>query len=155
MIGKDARKTIGSNGILEIKTKSPNPSWDIKWRVFCHWKTSKKCSLGWKYVDEGFGLKRLLLYLSKSVRVFLIHSPLTQGQPYICKVKAAYGGPSPHTHNAWKKPMFPYFERSFSLQGILKGSCSLKDHPRHIPSIRLQASKKQSCIETYNLYLVD
>ena len=43
MVGEDARKTIGSNGILEIGTKLPNPSGDIKRRVFCHWETSKKC----------------------------------------------------------------------------------------------------------------
>ena len=43
---EDARKTIGSNGILEIKTKLPNPSGNIKRRVFCHWETLKKCSLG-------------------------------------------------------------------------------------------------------------
>ena len=48
MIGKDARKTIGSNGILEFRAKLPNPSGDIKRKVFCHWETSKKCSLGWK-----------------------------------------------------------------------------------------------------------
>jgi len=36
MIGKNARKTIESNGILEIETKLPNPSRDIKRRVFCH-----------------------------------------------------------------------------------------------------------------------
>jgi len=65
MIGKSARKTIRSNGILEIRTKLPNPSGDIKRRVFCHRRTSKKFSLGWKYVGEGFGLKQLLLYLSK------------------------------------------------------------------------------------------
>ena len=34
MIGKDARKAIGSNRILEIETKLPNPSGDIKRRVF-------------------------------------------------------------------------------------------------------------------------
>ena len=61
-------------------------------------------------MGEGFELKRLLLYLSMSVRVFLIHDPRMQGQPYIRKVKAAYAGPSPHTHGAWQKPMFPCFE---------------------------------------------
>ena len=62
MVREDARKAIGKS----------RPSGDIKRRVFYHWETSKKCSLGWKYVDKGFGLKRLLLYLSKSARVFLI-----------------------------------------------------------------------------------
>ena len=57
MKGKDARKTIGSNGILEIGTKLLNPSGDIKRRVFYHYETSKKCSMGWKYMGEGFGLK--------------------------------------------------------------------------------------------------
>ena len=44
MVRKDARKAIGSSRILEIGTKLPNPSGDIKRRVFCHWETSKKCS---------------------------------------------------------------------------------------------------------------
>ena len=34
MVWEDTRKTIGDDGILEIKTKPPNPSQDIKWRVF-------------------------------------------------------------------------------------------------------------------------
>ena len=57
MIGEDARKTIRSNEILKIGTKLPNSSGDIKRRVFYHYETSKKCSLGWKYMGEGFGLK--------------------------------------------------------------------------------------------------
>jgi len=57
MVGEDARKTVGSDGILEIRTRLPNPSGDIKRRIFYHWGTSKKCSLGWKYVGEGFRLK--------------------------------------------------------------------------------------------------
>ena len=36
MVWKDTRKTIGSNGVIEFKIKPPNPSQDIKWRVFCH-----------------------------------------------------------------------------------------------------------------------
>ena len=101
MVWKDRRNTIGSDGVLEIRTKLPNPSQDIKRRVFCHWGTSKKGSFGWKYVGEGFELKWLLLYLSKSVRVFLICGPRTQSQPCIRKVKAAYAGSSPHTQGAW------------------------------------------------------
>ena len=101
MVGEDARNTIRSDGILEIGTKLPNPSGDIKRRVLCRWETSKKCSLDWKYVGEGFGPKRLLLCLSKSVRVFLIRGPRAQSQPYIHKVKAAYVGSSPHSHDAW------------------------------------------------------
>ena len=54
-----------------------------------------------KYVGEGFELKWLLLYLSKSVRVFLICGLRTQSQPCIRKVKAAYAGSSPHTQGAW------------------------------------------------------
>ena len=46
MIWDDIRKTIRGDGILEIGTKPPNPSRDIKWRVFCHWGTFKKGSLG-------------------------------------------------------------------------------------------------------------
>ena len=34
MVWEDTRKTIGDDGILEIKTKPPNLSQDIKWRVF-------------------------------------------------------------------------------------------------------------------------
>ena len=36
IVWKDTRKTIRSDGILEIRTKPPNPSQDIEWRVFCH-----------------------------------------------------------------------------------------------------------------------
>ena len=36
VVGEDARKTIGSNRILEIRTKFPNPIGDIKRRVFYH-----------------------------------------------------------------------------------------------------------------------
>ena len=46
MIGKSARKTIGSNGILEIRTKLPNPSGDIKRRVFWPLKDLKKVFSG-------------------------------------------------------------------------------------------------------------
>ena len=101
MVREDARKAIGSNRILEIWTKLPNPSGDIKRRVFYHWETSKKCSLGWKYVDKGFRLKRLLLYLSKTTRVFLIRGPRMQNQPYVRKVKAAYASSFPRTHDTW------------------------------------------------------
>ena len=72
------------------------------------------CYLGWKHVGEGFGLKWLLLYLSKSTRVFLIPGPHTQNQPCVRKVKAMYAGSSPHMHSTWQKPMFPYFKQSFS-----------------------------------------
>ena len=72
MVKEDARRAIGSKRILEIGTKLPNPSGDIKGRAFYHWGTSKKCSLSWKYVGDGFGPKRLLLYLNKLARVFLI-----------------------------------------------------------------------------------
>ena len=41
MVREDARKAIGSNKILEIGTKHPNPSGNIKRKVFCHWETSK------------------------------------------------------------------------------------------------------------------
>ena len=75
MVRKDVRKAIESNKTLEIGTKLPNPSGDIEGRAFCHLGTSKKCSLSWKYVGEGFGPKQLLLYLSKSVRIFPIHGP--------------------------------------------------------------------------------
>ena len=34
MVGEDTRKTIGGDGVLEIKTKPPNPNRDIKRRVF-------------------------------------------------------------------------------------------------------------------------
>ena len=121
MVREDARNAIGSNRILEIGTKLPNPSRDIKRRVFCHWETSKKCSLGWKYVGGGFGLKRLLLYLSKSARFFLIRSPRTQDQPCVRKVKAAYVGSFLHMHDAWQKPMFPCFEQSFSYSQTFLG----------------------------------
>ena len=113
MVREDARKAIRRNRILEIGTKLPNPSGDFKRRVFCHWETLKKCSLGWKYVEEVFGLKWLLLYLSKSARVFLIRSPCTQNQPCVCKVKAAYAGSFPCMHSTWQKPMFPCFEKIF------------------------------------------
>ena len=46
MVGEDTRNTVGSDGILEIMTKPPNPSEDVKRRVFYHWGTSKKGSLG-------------------------------------------------------------------------------------------------------------
>ena len=36
MVREDARMAIGSNRILEIRTKLPNPSGDIKRRVFCN-----------------------------------------------------------------------------------------------------------------------
>ena len=39
MVRENARKAIGSNIILEIGTKLPNPSGDIKRRVFYHWET--------------------------------------------------------------------------------------------------------------------
>ena len=45
MAWKDIRKTIGGDGILEIKTKPHNPSRDIEWRVFYNWGTSEKGSL--------------------------------------------------------------------------------------------------------------
>ena len=54
MVREDARKAIRRNRILEIGTKLPNPSGDIKRRIFYHWQTSKKWSLGWKYIGEGF-----------------------------------------------------------------------------------------------------
>ena len=101
MVREDARMAIGSNRILEIRTKLPNPSGDIKRKVFYHWETTKKFSLGWKYINEGFGLKWLLLYLSKPARVFLIRSPLTQNQPCVRKFKVAYVGLFPHMHGAW------------------------------------------------------
>ena len=72
------------------------------------------CYLGWKHVGEGFGLKWLLLYLSRSARIFLIHGPCMQNQPCVRKVKAMYASSSPHMHGTWKKPMFPCFEQSFS-----------------------------------------
>ena len=75
MVRKDASKAIRSNIILEIGTKLPHPSGHIEGRAFYHWGTSKKCYLSWKYVGEGFGPKRLLLYLSKLARVFLIRGP--------------------------------------------------------------------------------
>ena len=78
MVRKDARKAIVSNKTLEIGTKLPNPSGDIKRRVYCNWETLKKCSLGWKYIGEGFGPKRLILYLSKLAMVFLIRGPRAQ-----------------------------------------------------------------------------
>ena len=37
MVREDARKAIRSNKILEIRTKFPNPSGDIKRKVFYHW----------------------------------------------------------------------------------------------------------------------
>ena len=36
MVWEDTRKTVGSDGILEIRTKTSNPGGDIKRRVFCH-----------------------------------------------------------------------------------------------------------------------
>ena len=59
------------------------------------------CYLGWKHVGEGFGLKWLLLYLSKSARVFLIRGLHMQDQSYVRKVKAAYVGSFPRMHDAW------------------------------------------------------
>ena len=85
MVGEDTRNTVGSDGILEIMTKPPNPSEDVKRRVFYHWGTSKKGSLGWKYVGKGFELKWLLLYLSKSVRVFLIRDSHMQSNSVYAK----------------------------------------------------------------------
>ena len=116
MVWEDTRKTIDGDGILEIGTKPPSPSWDIKWRVFYHWGTLKKGSLCWKYVVKGFKLKRLLLSLSKFVRIFLICGPRTYGQLCIRKVKATYASPSPHTHGSWQKPIPSYFEHSFHLR---------------------------------------
>ena len=46
MVGEDTINTVGSDEILEIRTKLLNPSGDIKRKVFCHWRTSKKGSLG-------------------------------------------------------------------------------------------------------------
>ena len=77
MVREDARNAIGSNKILEIRIKLSNPSGGIKRRVVYHWETSKECLLGWKYVGERFGLKLILLYLSKLARVFLIYGPRT------------------------------------------------------------------------------
>ena len=97
IVKEDARKAIGSNRILEIRTNSPNPSRDIKWRVFCHWGTSKKGSLDWKYVGEGFGLKQLLLYLSRAFRVSSDSQPTyarstlhTQSQSCVCRLISTY-----------------------------------------------------------------
>ena len=87
---EDARKTIGSNEILKIRTKLPNPSGDIKRRIFCHWGTSKRCFLGWKYIGECFRLKQLFLYLSKLVRVFLING-------HVRRVDNAYTKSTLHT----------------------------------------------------------
>ena len=50
MLGEDTRKAVGGDGVLEIRTKPPNPNGDIKRRISCHWETSKKDSLGQKYV---------------------------------------------------------------------------------------------------------
>ena len=87
--------------------------------VLYYWGTSKKGSLGWKYVDEGFRLKQLLLYLGNLVRVFLIRSPRMQGQPYVHKVKTTYAGSSPRTHDAWQKPILPCFKHSFNFKVFL------------------------------------
>ena len=46
MVREDARKAIRSNKILEIRTELPNPSGDIKRRVFCYWTTLKKFFMG-------------------------------------------------------------------------------------------------------------
>ena len=42
MVWKDTSKTIGGDGILEIRTKPPNPSRDIEWRVFLPLRDLKK-----------------------------------------------------------------------------------------------------------------
>ena len=132
MVWEDTRKTIRGNGILEIGTKPPNPSRNIKWRVFYHWGTSKKGSLHWNYVGEGFRLKQLLLYLSKSIRVFfffwLICGSRTQGQPCIRKVKVVYTGPSPRTHSTRQKHILPRFKHSFHF---LQPKGSSKTYSKH------------------------
>ena len=135
MVKEDARKAIGSNRILEIKTKLSNPSGDIRRRIFFHWETLKKCSLGWKYVGKGFRLKQLLLYLSKLARVLLIHSLRMQNQPCVCKVKAAYVGLSPRMLGSWQKFMFLYFEQGFSYSHafleFLWPTESFRTHSKH------------------------
>ena len=62
-VRKDTRKTIGGDGILEIKTKPPNPSRDIKLRVFCYWGSSENMLV------KVLGPKQLLLYLIRAARV--------------------------------------------------------------------------------------
>ena len=78
MIWDDTRKTIGANRILEIRTKPHNPSRDIKWRVSAIGGPKKRAPWVENTLVGGFRLKWLLLYLSKSVRVFLICSPLSK-----------------------------------------------------------------------------
>ena len=72
MVREDARKAIRS-----IESLKSGPSFLIqvetsRGEFSAIERPQKKCSLSWKYVSEGFGLKRLILYLSKSARVFLI-----------------------------------------------------------------------------------
>ena len=92
MVWKDTRKTIGGDGILAIGTKPPNPSYETLSREFFSiGGPKKKGYLGCKYVSEGFGLKRLLLYLSRVVRVSFDSWPptysrstlRTQSQSYV------------------------------------------------------------------------
>ena len=119
MVKEDARKAKGRNRILKIEIKLPIPSGDIERKAFCHWGTSKKCSLSWKYVGKVLDPNGFFLYLSKSARVFLIRGPHVQSQPYKCKVKAVYVGSPPCTHDAWLKPLcFPVLRRVSPLLSI-------------------------------------
>ena len=110
MVREDARKAIGSKKILETRTKLPIQVETSRGEISAIRRPQKSVLWVGNTLVRFFGLKRLLLYLSKSAKVFLIHGPRMQNQSYICKVKATYASSFPHMHNAWQKPMFPYFE---------------------------------------------
>ena len=71
-------------------------------------------------MGEGFGLKWLYLYLSKSVRVFLICGLRTQGQPVYAKSNLHMLA-HPHVRIALgKNPCSPILSRAFHSKAFLR-----------------------------------